>query len=343
MCTGKVTRLSAEGAAQLEEGISLVLSRWTALQDAIDNNFAGPHTRLKSQDLAPKIFSWFTQSKAILDIYDLEDTISGFLCSSLMLIPQDGSIEEVALKLMIMHEECLEGNFMSIQRLRETNPPRGSVPHTRQVLVVDSDDDDESVVDDNSSEMILDAPVVLSNASHMDMAVDEPRAKQTKEAEDGWTVVYNRRNRGDDISGVPNPEIPVAVSQDDLHDMAIGMRDVILEANAGLSEGLNNSIAGPLKEMQESQADLTRSIRDMLGLINEKSASLVGNSPNNDPPKMPGPQGFVLGGFQSSSSSSPVNIPKWPSFGITKEVCGCCFQGSIRVGCKRNIVLSLPS
>ena len=33
---------------------------------------------------------------------------------------------------MIMHEECLEGNFQSIQRLREV--PTVPVPHVRQVI-----------------------------------------------------------------------------------------------------------------------------------------------------------------------------------------------------------------
>jgi hypothetical protein len=37
---------------------------------------------------------------------------------------------QVAEKLMIMHEECLEGNFKSIESLRKV-----SVPRVRQVII----------------------------------------------------------------------------------------------------------------------------------------------------------------------------------------------------------------
>lgn len=43
-----------------------------------------------------------------------------------------GSIQ-VAEKLMIMHEECLDGNFSSIGSLRENSRKRVAHPHVRQV------------------------------------------------------------------------------------------------------------------------------------------------------------------------------------------------------------------
>ena len=41
---------------------------------------------------------------------------------------------QVAEKLMIMHEECLAGNFKSIEALQESNHLRGPVSHVRQVI-----------------------------------------------------------------------------------------------------------------------------------------------------------------------------------------------------------------
>lgn len=58
-----VQQLTAEAAAQLQEGIGLVLTRWTALQMAIENEWGGRDTREKSNQLNVDIFSAFTQSK----------------------------------------------------------------------------------------------------------------------------------------------------------------------------------------------------------------------------------------------------------------------------------------
>jgi pre-rRNA-processing protein TSR2 len=44
-----------------QEGIGLVLSRWSALRTAVENEWGGPHSHGKAQQLAADIFSWFTQ------------------------------------------------------------------------------------------------------------------------------------------------------------------------------------------------------------------------------------------------------------------------------------------
>ncbi|XP_057502281.1 pre-rRNA-processing protein TSR2-like [Actinidia eriantha] len=188
----KARQISAESAAQLQEGISLLLSRWSALQMAVENEWGGHDSSLKSHQLASDIFSWLTQSKEPLYIDDLENLLDEFMLSLNTEIA-DGSIEEIAEKLMVMLEECLEGNYKSIQILKETNPPRGAVPHIRQGT---SDDDDESVGDDDSSEKIVDAPQSQPNPNYKDMMVDEPRQNVAAEADDGWTVVASRRNKG---------------------------------------------------------------------------------------------------------------------------------------------------
>ena len=43
---------------------------------------------------------------------------------------------QVAYKLMVMHEECLEGKFQAIESLREANQNRAAVHHVRQVIFV---------------------------------------------------------------------------------------------------------------------------------------------------------------------------------------------------------------
>ncbi|OMP14133.1 hypothetical protein COLO4_00267 [Corchorus olitorius] len=47
---------------------------------------------------------------------------------------EDGSIEEVAQKiLMVMHEECLEANYQSVENLRTSMPP--PVAHVRPAFI----------------------------------------------------------------------------------------------------------------------------------------------------------------------------------------------------------------
>jgi len=187
-------QLSAEGFSQLQQGINLLLSRWSALQMAVDNEWGGRDTRLRSQQLAVDTLSLLTRPKEPVYIDEVENMLDTFMDSSLYTQIEDGSIEEISEKLMVMHEECLEGNFTSIERLKETNPPRAAVPRIKQD---DESDDTSSSGDDDSSEMAVDGgPESETNLNQMDE--DQPNRANgtTAEAEDGWTVVPSRRNRG---------------------------------------------------------------------------------------------------------------------------------------------------
>ncbi|CAA3014715.1 Hypothetical predicted protein [Olea europaea subsp. europaea] len=185
--------LTAEAAAQLHEGINLVLSRWAALRLAVENEWGGRDSVQKSQQLTQILFQALTQSKEKVYIDDLEDMLDEFMLSLNTEI-EDGSIEEIAEKLMVMHEECAEGNFNSIKSLKETNTP--SVSYVRQARSDDEDDsdDDNDHDGDNSTEMTVDDPD--SSLNKEDMMIDEPRPREVAEVEDGWTVVASRRNKG---------------------------------------------------------------------------------------------------------------------------------------------------
>ncbi|GAB4835965.1 hypothetical protein Ancab_000884 [Ancistrocladus abbreviatus] len=110
-------KLSQEAIPQFQDGISLLLSGWSALQMAVDNEWGGPHSRSIALQFASDIFNWFNLSKELY-IDDLEALLDDTMIT-LNTEAQDGSIEEIAEKLMIMHEECLGGNYGSIEKLRE--------------------------------------------------------------------------------------------------------------------------------------------------------------------------------------------------------------------------------
>ncbi|XP_030928378.1 pre-rRNA-processing protein TSR2 homolog [Quercus lobata] len=197
--------LSAESLPIFKEGIGLVFSRWSALQMAVENEWGGRDSRLKADQIGSDIVYWFTQSKEPLYMDDLEAILEEGLLT-LNTEVDDGSIEEVAYKLMVMHEECLEGKFQAIESLREANQNKAAVHHVRQAVSDDDDDDDDNDDDnvsrdvanknENSSNMMVDAPESQSNLNHVNMIVDDPRPKVAEETEDGWVQVSRRRSRG---------------------------------------------------------------------------------------------------------------------------------------------------
>ncbi|KAM1994725.1 hypothetical protein ACFX16_010885 [Malus domestica] len=200
-------KLSAEAVAIFREGIGLVLSRWSALQLAVDNEWGGRGSRQKAEQLAADAFSWFTQSAGIqinsltstmeiLYIDDLEDILNEAMIS-LNTMTEDGSIEEVAEKLMFMYEDCLTDNFNSVESLRDANHRRGAVPHVRQENEDDDDDDDDDNEEtDGSSNMMVDIPESQPNLDPADATSSKPTPKPAAKTEDGWEVVGPRRNRG---------------------------------------------------------------------------------------------------------------------------------------------------
>ncbi|XP_028754696.1 pre-rRNA-processing protein TSR2 homolog [Neltuma alba] len=183
-------RLPADSIPIFNEGIALVLHRWSALRMAVENEWGGRESRQKAERLGSDLLFWFTQSKGPLYIDDLEEKLDEGMVSLNMEV-EDGSIEEVAEKLMILHEECLEGNFRSIEILREAHLKQAAHPRAMQAVnndedSEDDDDDEEDRARDNSN-----------MAVEMQMPVKESIPKAAAEAgDDGWTVVSNRRNKG---------------------------------------------------------------------------------------------------------------------------------------------------
>ncbi|XP_051136472.1 pre-rRNA-processing protein TSR2-like isoform X2 [Andrographis paniculata] len=99
--------LTAEAAAHLQDGINLLLSRWTALRMTVENEWGGRDSSQKAQQLGQQLCYLLTQSKEQVYIEDLEDLLEDSILS-LNTVIDDGSIEEVAEKLLVMHEECVQ-------------------------------------------------------------------------------------------------------------------------------------------------------------------------------------------------------------------------------------------
>ncbi|KAG6516886.1 pre-rRNA-processing protein TSR2 homolog [Zingiber officinale] len=172
--------LSPQSLSFLGEGISLMFSRWTALQMAVENGWGGQESRSKSEELVSTVLSWFSQSKGPLYIDDLENMLEENMEELFNTEVEDGSIEEVAEELVIMHEDFLKGNYESIEKLRRLGPIATSVAQSKKIVDYDSDEVSEMIVDE-------------SNAS--DMVVEKPKSERVPD-EDGWSTVTSRRNKG---------------------------------------------------------------------------------------------------------------------------------------------------
>lgn len=156
---------------------------------AVENKWGGPDSRAKADQLAASILSWFTNSKGPYYYEDLEDMMFDNIYKSLNSNFADGSIGEVAEQFLIMHEECLENNFSSIEKLRNTRPQGNAVSQSRQM--VPEDDDDDSSDDGDEPSMGKDEA-----ARSDDMVIDQPKPSKPTPDADGWTVVPPRRGRG---------------------------------------------------------------------------------------------------------------------------------------------------
>ncbi|KAL5229970.1 hypothetical protein ABZP36_028746 [Zizania latifolia] len=180
--------LSAEAAAALGEGVGLVFGRWTALQMAVQNQWGGRDSRAKADQLAASILSWFS-SKGEHYYDDLVDMMYDGVSESFNADFEDGSVEEVAEHLLIMHEECLQRNYSSVEKLRNSCVQGNAVSQSRKMVV---DGDNDSFDDDD------DEPSMTDNeaGSAEKMVVDEPKPSKFVPDADGWTVVPPRRGRG---------------------------------------------------------------------------------------------------------------------------------------------------
>uniref|UniRef100_A0A0A9GGV2 Pre-rRNA-processing protein TSR2 n=1 Tax=Arundo donax TaxID=35708 RepID=A0A0A9GGV2_ARUDO len=187
--SGGAGPLSAEAGAALGEGIGLVFGRWTALQMAAENQWGGRDSRAKADQLGTSVLSWFCHSKGPHYYEDLVDMMYDTISESFNADFEDGSIEEVAEQLLIMHEECLQSNYSTIEKLRNSHAKGNAVSQSRQIAADDNDDSDSS--DDDGASMLDDEA-----AAGDKMAVDKPKPSKPAPDTDGWTVVPPRRGRG---------------------------------------------------------------------------------------------------------------------------------------------------
>ncbi|KAF8755724.1 hypothetical protein HU200_011192 [Digitaria exilis] len=154
---------------------------------AVENQWGGRDSRAKADQFGESILSWFCGSKGPHYYEDLVDMMYDYLSENFNADFEDNSVEEVAEQLLIMHEECLQSNYSSVEKLRNSRVQGNSVSQSRRIAA-DEDGSDSSDDDDGNASMMEDEPA----AARDEMAVDRPRPSKPVPDADGWTVVPPR-------------------------------------------------------------------------------------------------------------------------------------------------------
>lgn len=105
-----------------EQGVTLAFNKWMALRLAVENQWGGSHSQQKADELIDDVLHWFT-SKREHYADELEIELDEFLQAEFNTQAEDGSPGEVARSLVAMYQECLVGNFSTIQRLAAQAAP----------------------------------------------------------------------------------------------------------------------------------------------------------------------------------------------------------------------------
>ncbi|KAG7556766.1 Pre-rRNA-processing protein TSR2 [Arabidopsis suecica] len=180
-----MNELTAEGRAVLIEGVGLILWRWTAMRAAVENGWGGRDSQAKADGTVSTVFKFLIQSQdPARDIETLGDILDKGL-DELNTTAEDGSVDEVANTLIDLYEDCCNHNYEMLEELRATRSQA-----TASVVKVSNGNDEESDDEDEDNDQTTDMMVEASNQKPEVMPVDEPAA------DDGWTVVSSRKNKG---------------------------------------------------------------------------------------------------------------------------------------------------
>lgn len=187
--------LSAEGMGKFEEGVGLILSSWLALQMAVQNEWGGRDSRQKEQKFAADIVAWLTRSTETRYIDELEEMLDENMILSFNTETEDGSLEEVAEQVMLLHEECLQGNYDMVSKLQISCSTAQPTAQLQKLTAEDSEDESSGEKGEPGSDMEIDSD--LKQQPEIADTVQSSMAGRLTEEEkaDGWSVVKSRRRQ----------------------------------------------------------------------------------------------------------------------------------------------------
>ncbi|KMZ56700.1 hypothetical protein ZOSMA_92G00630 [Zostera marina] len=209
--------LTSDSLLLLKEGIDLIFSRWSSIQMAVTNEWGGRDSRLKYDEFCTSILSWFSNCREEPDIHDLEDFIDDNMVDSFNTYIEDGSIEEVAERLMENYGELLSTNTISLPAtgaISLSATATSAVPQSTQLGINDHQIEvaSEMMTDDTNQDSAEEDgwSIIASRrnrhgqrSNHQIEVASEIMTDDTNQdsaEEDGWSIIASRRNRRDQRS-----------------------------------------------------------------------------------------------------------------------------------------------
>ena len=204
-----VPRLSGRQVEDFGRCVAAIFRRWTALQLAVENEWGGPASKQKAEELKDNVLEWLLEEGA-KERYedDLEDALEDSLTDDFRVNLEDGSAREVARLVFQARAACAAENAAEVERIAGRPPAEGgaaamadagvgrSVRQTADGRLLpkgvgapdeDSSDDEEDDGGDSSDDD-------EGEGQHKRMEAPA-RATKPEPDEDGWTTVPVRRGR----------------------------------------------------------------------------------------------------------------------------------------------------
>jgi pre-rRNA-processing protein TSR2 len=120
-----------------------------------------------------------------LDIDEIEDILSQIMTDEFNTTLEDDSPYLVAKHLVLLFNQCVNGNFTEVERLREKAKTQNAFVASTCVKQGDDDDDDESGDDDQEGSRDN------KNNDDGDATMDDVPEEPTVDA-DGWEIVRRK-------------------------------------------------------------------------------------------------------------------------------------------------------
>ncbi|CAI5979023.1 unnamed protein product [Closterium sp. NIES-65] len=205
-----ITAAEQHADGWFREGVRLVFARWTALQLAVENQWGGGRSAEKAQHMQADLVHFCYSKRGAVYGDELEEWLDEATVRDFNMEVEDGSLREVADKVVEVFKACRDGSFTLVQQL-QAEEAAAAAKGRRSALQqskaanrnADSDDSDSDVEEvGNGGAMDEDAP---GRGAGMGASCSGSRraAKETppeplltqEEVADGWEVAPTRRSR----------------------------------------------------------------------------------------------------------------------------------------------------
>eukprot|EP00897_Mesotaenium_endlicherianum_P008384 jgi/Mesen1/7574/ME000392S06843 len=198
----------AEQDAQFREGIRVCLSRWTALQLAVENQWGGARSVEKANSMVSDIVTWFYRSRGQKYADELEDMLDESMLQGFNCEIEDGSLHEVAGTMVSLYEACSQGNYEPVRHLQAlAAASRPALASSKKVVQEGGDDDDGS---EDEADVGMSVGEASSMHAESSMDVERPEGSGSRnplqqqpaellsaeEVAQGWEMAPSKGRRG---------------------------------------------------------------------------------------------------------------------------------------------------